>query len=165
MKTSKLSRENLRFYLAGKPPGRHMDLNAGWLKDLLDDCDDLDALINSPQTENFLEAVRTEAAHQVERWGNDDRAKKSDADWIWLMTYLASKAVFGKEQTHKINGLPLARWVADAARDYARAALKLVSVDPASEFVDGREKYLHRIITIAAAAQNWFNNRWPGAAP
>ena len=29
----------------------------------------LDALINNPHTADFLESIRTEAAHQRERWG------------------------------------------------------------------------------------------------
>src|SRR5690348_18017627 len=72
-------------------------LQSEWLLKLIDDCDRADRLLNSPQIDNFLEAVRTEAAHQVERWGEDDRAKKSDADWLWLVNYLAAKAMFGKE--------------------------------------------------------------------
>ncbi len=53
------------------------------------------ALINSPQTENFLEAVRTEATHQVERWPSDHDAGKTDQDWFWLLGYLAGKAIRG----------------------------------------------------------------------
>lgn len=56
---------------------------------------ELRALVNSPQTENFIEAVRTEAAHQVERWGADHDAGKTDADWFWLIGYLAGKAIRG----------------------------------------------------------------------
>lgn len=53
----------------------------------------LRALLNSPQTANFLEAVRTEAAHQIERWGTDHDAGKGDGDWFWLLGYLAGKAI------------------------------------------------------------------------
>lgn len=52
----------------------------------------LRALINSPQTENFLEAVRNEAAHQVERWGVAHDAGKRPEDWITLFIYLLGKA-------------------------------------------------------------------------
>lgn len=55
--------------------------------------DRLDALINNPQTALFLEAVRAEAAHQVERWGTvHDRAKEPQ-DWYWLLAYLGGKAL------------------------------------------------------------------------
>jgi hypothetical protein len=110
---------------------------------------DLEALINTPETQGFLIAVDREAAHQVLRWGEDDRAKKSDVDWIWLMTYLAAKAVFGKTQ--------FAREVANSARARALEGLPDAKGGP-----DGQEKYLHRIITVAAAAMNWHRNRWPG---
>jgi hypothetical protein len=53
----------------------------------------LEALINNPQTESFLDAVRVEAAHQQERWGVDHDAGKADADWFWLIGYLAGKAL------------------------------------------------------------------------
>lgn len=53
----------------------------------------LEALINSPHTAHFLDATRTEMAHQVERWGTvHDRAKEPQ-DWFWLVGYLAGKAL------------------------------------------------------------------------
>lgn len=65
----------------------------------------LTALINTPRTEDFFAAVRTEAAHQVERWGADHDAGKTDADWFWLIGYLAGKAIHnvrGKQAHHII---------------------------------------------------------------
>jgi hypothetical protein len=53
----------------------------------------LKALINTPQTEDFFEAVRYEAAHQQQRWGTQGDAGKSPADWFWLLGYLAGKSV------------------------------------------------------------------------
>lgn len=53
----------------------------------------LDALINSPHVCNFLEAVKREAAHQRLRWGTAQDAGKEDADWFWLIGYLAGKAI------------------------------------------------------------------------
>jgi len=50
-------------------------------------------LINSPETENWIEGVKIEAAHQVERWGVADRAGKQSPDWFWLLGYLAGKAL------------------------------------------------------------------------
>lgn len=54
---------------------------------------ELEQLLNSPEIEDFAQAVKLEAAHQVERWGAvDDRAKRP-ADWFWLVGYLAGKAL------------------------------------------------------------------------
>jgi len=53
----------------------------------------LDGLVNSPQTAEFLEAVRTEVAHQVERWGTVHDRAKQPADWFWLVGYLGGKAL------------------------------------------------------------------------
>ena len=64
---------------------------------------ELEGLINNPHTADFLEAVRLEAAHQRERWAVDHDAGKTDADWFWLVGYLAGKAVHKPEkQLHHI---------------------------------------------------------------
>jgi hypothetical protein len=63
----------------------------------------LSALINNPHTENFLEAVRCEAAHQRERWGAEHDAGKADSDWFWLIGYVAGKALHKpQKQLHHI---------------------------------------------------------------
>jgi hypothetical protein len=85
-------------------------------EELIDEVVRLDGLINTPQVIDFLEAVRTEAAHQRERWGEDHDSMKRREDWFWLIGYLAGKVI-----------------------------------RPAQT----KEKRLHRIITIAAAALNW----------
>lgn len=54
---------------------------------------ELEALINNPHTANFLEAVRLEAAHQRERWGEPHDREKSPEHWFWLVGYLAGKAL------------------------------------------------------------------------
>jgi len=53
----------------------------------------LDTLINNPQTNNFIEAVRIEAAHQRERWPSEHDEGKTNEDWFWLIGYLAGKAI------------------------------------------------------------------------
>lgn len=53
----------------------------------------LEALINTPQTADYFEAVRLEAAHQQERWGAEHDAGKAPQDWFWLIGYLAGKAL------------------------------------------------------------------------
>ncbi len=60
---------------------------------LWDELQRIEALLNTPETLDFGKAVVLEAAHQRERWGEEDRAKKSDADWFWLIGYLAGKAI------------------------------------------------------------------------
>lgn len=84
----------------------------------------LRALIDTPHTSDFLEAVKLEAAHQRSRWGEDD-ASKVDSDWLAIVVHLASKAHF--------NWMPL---------------------DAQGEI----EKKLHRVISVGAAAMNWFES-------
>lgn len=63
----------------------------------------LDSLINNPHVEDFLEAIRLEAAHQRERWGSEHDEGKADSDWFWLIGYLAGKALSKPEkQLHHI---------------------------------------------------------------
>jgi len=54
---------------------------------------DLEHLINNPHNELFLDGVRIEAAHQVERWGDVQKREKSAEAWYWLCAYLAGKAL------------------------------------------------------------------------
>lgn len=55
--------------------------------------DRLNQIINSPQSDDFLRAVSTEAEHQRQRWGSDQDQGKTPADWFWLVGYLAGKAL------------------------------------------------------------------------
>lgn len=118
----------------------------------------LESLINTPATADFLRAVELEAAHQIERWGEDSRAvltsSKDDSDWLWLVAYLSVKAVFGKKRL-------VADWMARDVRSSAVEFARLGQPNPDG----GSEKKAHRIISIAAAALNWHRNTWPGAAP
>ena len=52
----------------------------------------LRALLNTPETADFMKAIPLEAAHQRERWGADHDAGKAPLDWFWLIGYLAQKA-------------------------------------------------------------------------
>lgn len=85
----------------------------------------LNNLINNPHTEDFLEAVRTEAAHQRERWGKKHDDGKSPEDWLFLMGYLGTKAC----QSH---------------REFERTG------EGAHQ-----EKALHHTISTAGACLNW----------
>lgn len=53
----------------------------------------LQALLNTPETEDFDKAVPLEAAHQVIRWGAPHDIGKNPEDWFWLVGYLAGKAL------------------------------------------------------------------------
>lgn len=52
----------------------------------------LNALINSPHVDDFIEAIKLEAAHQTERWDVESDAGKTPEDWMWLVAYLSTKA-------------------------------------------------------------------------
>lgn len=54
---------------------------------------ELEALINTPHTDDWFEGVRLEAAHQIERWGASHDAGKGPANWFWLLGYLGQKAM------------------------------------------------------------------------
>lgn len=74
----------------------------------LDEVARLKRLINTPRTDDFFEAVRIEAAHQIERWGVEHDAGKRPADWLTLFVYLlgkATKAYYdndGEKLTHHV---------------------------------------------------------------
>lgn len=55
--------------------------------------DQLKALLNTPEIEDFDKAVPLEAAHQVQRWTAAHDAGKNPEDWFWLVGYLAGKAL------------------------------------------------------------------------
>lgn len=57
---------------------------------------ELEALINTPLTADWMAAVPLEAAHQVERWTAIHDAGKSALDWFWLIGYLAQKAAIAE---------------------------------------------------------------------
>jgi|ERR1051325_1345761 hypothetical protein len=70
----------------------------------------LSVIINTPQSDDFLRAVSTEAEHQRQRWGSDHDQGKAPADWFWLVGYLAGKALhkhadgdIGKAEHHIIT--------------------------------------------------------------
>lgn len=53
---------------------------------------ELEGRINTPHTDDWFEAVRLEAAHQIERFGVKHDAGKNPQDWFWLLGFLAGKA-------------------------------------------------------------------------
>lgn len=79
---------------------------------------ELEGRINTPHTDDWFEAVRLEAAHQVERFGAKHDAGKAPQDWFWLLGYLAGKALAStltgddeKAKHHTISsGAALLNW-------------------------------------------------------
>ena len=70
----------------------------GWqtecvLKDAANELDRLHDLINTPLYDDFTEAVKSEAIHQINRWGTAHDRGKQPQDWFWLIGYLAGKAL------------------------------------------------------------------------
>lgn len=53
----------------------------------------LRAVLDTPQTGDFLDAVKAEKAHQSRRWGSAHDRSKSAENWFWLVGYLAGKAL------------------------------------------------------------------------
>lgn len=60
--------------------------------------DKYDAL-NTPEIHDFLKAIENEALHQRDRWSAEHDAGKTDADWFWLIGYLAGKAIHKPEKS------------------------------------------------------------------
>lgn len=59
--------------------------------------------IDSPQITDFVDAMKNEAVHQRERWQADHDAGKSDADWFWLLGWLAGKAVQATDPEKRLH--------------------------------------------------------------
>lgn len=90
--------------------------------------------INTPEIEDFLAAVHNEALHQRERWGSDQDAGKADADWLWLLGYLAGKALHAQtdeKRLHHIITTAAACLNWHAARVGAWASMR-PGIDPAA---------------------------------
>jgi len=71
---------------------------------------EMEARVNSPIVDDFIDGVTNEAAHQIERWGASHDAGKEPQDWFWLLGWLAGKAVkaassgdFVKAKHHTIS--------------------------------------------------------------
>lgn len=54
--------------------------------------------INTPEIQDFIKAIELEALHQRHRWGAEGDAGKTDADWFWLIGYLAGKTINNPEK-------------------------------------------------------------------
>ena len=119
--------DNLRYQAALGPPNNwHFVL----LAEAAAEITRLNVFLNTPMFVIFADAVKTEAAHQIERWGTPHDRAKEPQDWFWLIGYLAGKAL--------------------------RAHLDMVQAknDNLPTF-EHRKKALHHTISSAAALLNW----------
>lgn len=105
------------------------------------------AKINTPEVNDFLKAVELEAKHQRLRWGTSHDGGKTDADWFWLIGYLAGKALHNPD----VPEVPEAGGMERGMHPEIDLFLNLRD-ERAKKVLD---KQLHRIITVAAAALNW----------
>jgi hypothetical protein len=93
--------------------------------------------INTPEIGDFIEAIRREALHQRERWGTKHGAGKTDADWFWLIGYLAGKTLHAKtrdKQLHHIITTAAACLNWHAAKVGAHTAMR-PGIDPSTDGV------------------------------
>lgn len=75
---------------------RSMSMDGDSMRRLINDAESAQqyhGLINNPHTAEFLEAVKLEAAHQRDRWGEAHDRGKSAENWFWLVGYLAGKCL------------------------------------------------------------------------
>jgi len=90
----------------------------------------LNAIINTPQSDDFLRAVSMEAEHQRQRWGDEHDAGKDPADWFWLIGYLGGKAL----HAHAAGDVPKAEHhiitTAAACANWHRAMFGLTNMRP-----------------------------------
>lgn len=85
----------------------------------------LEGKLDTPLFHDFTEAVKREAAHQVERWGKAHDRSKSAENWFWLVGFLAGKALRSaitgdkeKAQHHTISSAAaLMQWHAAITAD------------------------------------------------
>ncbi len=64
----------------------------------LEDCNQIEMLhefyqeqINTPEIDDFIKAVKVEAAHQTEKWGAEEEAKKYHFDYALVLDKLKGK--------------------------------------------------------------------------
>lgn len=67
------------------------------ISDLRQDAEKYRAL-HTPEIHDFIAAIEREALYQREKWGSSHDAGKTDAEWFWLVGYLAGKAISKPEK-------------------------------------------------------------------
>ena len=87
----------------------------------------LQILLNSPEVNDFIAGVKTEAAHQRERWGGEQDLGKTPEDWFWLIGYLAGKALSAIKRGDQDKALHHAVTCAAALANWHAAIARTVS--------------------------------------
>lgn len=74
------------------------------LQELIADADAYRAL-HTPEVHDFLAGITREAIYQRRKWSGNGDAGKTDADWLWLIGYLSTKALLNphKPDTHDVD--------------------------------------------------------------
>lgn len=54
---------------------------------------ELEAINSAPDVGEFMVSLEKEIRFQRQKWGTEHDAGKTDADWFWLIGYLAGKAL------------------------------------------------------------------------
>lgn len=116
---------------------------------------ELESRINTPHTSDFLEAVRLEAAHQLERWPDSHDAQKSDADWFWLIGWLAAKAVHAPSQEKRLHHIITT--AAAAMNWHARASAHPLPISDV-ETLRSRIEKLEKVREAAAESLSWIRS-------
>jgi hypothetical protein len=55
--------------------------------------EELEAILNTPELDDFAKGVVLEARHQRARWPADHDIWKEAEEWYWVVGYLAGKAL------------------------------------------------------------------------
>ncbi len=95
----------------------------------------LNAIINTPQADDFLRAVSTEAEHQRQRWSSSHDAGKTAADWFWLIGYLAGKALHAHVMGNQEKAEHHIITTAAACANWHRALFERTNMRPGIEEV------------------------------
>jgi hypothetical protein len=112
------------------PSGGHYNISIKMLAVVIEKAEKYDA-INTPELYDYLEAAQNEALHQREKWGTNGDEGKTDADWFWLVGYLAGKALHNPPKVnmtpvdamlHRLValGAAVANWHAAVVGDHTR---------------------------------------------
>lgn len=112
------------------------------LADMTAERDRLLAMINTPELVDFPRAVYLESVHQLHRWGAEDRSSKTPQEWFWLVGYLGGRALGHHKEAERLEEIARSSTAVDAAQ-----------LRPQVEH--HREKAVHHVITMAAAASRW----------
>lgn len=89
----------------------------------------LEKLINNPEINDFLEGVKIESAHQIEKWGEEHEADKYPHDYSLVLDKLKGKqalAIWDKDlEKYKHHLITMAAVCFNAHRQISKEGTKL----------------------------------------